>query len=232
MKIVGLTGGIGTGKSTVSAMLRDLGATVIDADEATRAVQAPGSEGLRQLVAEFGDGILTAGGELDRARLADIAFNDPEARQRLNAIVHPLVRLWMAERQREAVERGDPLVVMDIPLLFEARGAGAFETVLLVYAPEELQLERLVELRGMPEDAARARIAAQLPIEEKRRLATHVIENTGSLDDLRRSVQQVWRELSEGLEDHEPEDQRQAHTADRGDALGPAGVEEGGELGG
>lgn len=212
MKIVGLTGGIGTGKSTVSAILRDLGATVIDADEATRAVQAPGSEGLRQMVAEFGDGILTAGGELDRARLADIAFNDPEARRRLNAIVHPLVRLWMAERQQEAVERGDPLVVMDIPLLFEARGAGAFETVVLVYAPEEVQLRRLVELRGMSEDAARARMAAQLPIEEKRRLATHVIENTGSLDDLRRRVERVWRELSEGL--------------------GPAGVEEDGELGG
>jgi len=232
VKIVGLTGGIGTGKSTVSAMLHDLGATVIDADEATRAVQAPGSEGLRQLVAEFGDGILTAGGELDRARLAEIAFNDPEARQRLNAIVHPLVRLWMAERQQEAVERGDPLVVMDIPLLFEARGAGAFETVVLVYAPEDLQLRRLVELRGMPEDSARARIAAQLPIEEKRRLATHVIENTGSLDELRRRVRQVWRELSEGLEDHEPEDHREAHAADGGDALGPARVEEGGEVGG
>ena len=196
MRVVGLTGGIGTGKSTVSAMLRDLGATVIDADEATRAVQAPGSEGLRRLAAEFGDGILTLGGELDRTRLADIAFNDPEARRRLNAIVHPLVREWMAERQQEAVERGDPVVVMDIPLLFEARGAGAFETVLLVYAPEELQLERLVQLRGMTADAARARIAAQMPIEEKRRQATYVIENTGDLDDLRRRVERVWGELA------------------------------------
>jgi len=196
LRVVGLTGGIGTGKSTVSAMLRDLGATVIDADEATRAVQAPGSEGLRRLAAEFGDGILTLGGELDRTRLADIAFNDPEARRRLNAIVHPLVREWMAERQQEAVERGDPVVVMDIPLLFEARGAGAFETVLLVYAPEELQLERLVQLRGMTADAARARIAAQMPIEEKRRQATYVIENTGDLDDLRRRVERVWGELA------------------------------------
>jgi dephospho-CoA kinase len=231
MRVVGLTGGIGTGKSTVSAMLRDLGATVIDADEATRAVQAPGSEGLRRLVAEFGDGILTAGGELDRARLADVAFNDPEARGRLNAIVHPLVRQWMAERQQEAVERGDPVVVMDIPLLFEARGAGAFETVLLVYAPEELQLRRLVELRGMSEEAARARMAAQMPIEEKRRLATHVIENTGGLDELRPRVERAWRELSEGLEHHQPDDHGQAEAADRGDALGTAGVEEGGEVG-
>lgn len=231
MKIIGLTGGIGTGKSTVSAMLRDLGATVVDADEATRAVQAPGSEGLRLLAAEFGSGILTAGGELDRARLADIAFRDPEARARLNAIVHPRVRQWMAERQQEAVERGDPLVVMDIPLLFEARGAGAFETVVLVYAPEDVQVRRLVELRGMTEEAARARMAAQLPIDEKRRLATHVIENTGDLDQLRREVERVWRQLSEGLEHHEPEDQEQAGAADGGDALGPPRVEEGGQLG-
>src|SRR5437588_3777648 len=200
MKLVGLTGGIGTGKSTVSAILRRMGATVIDADEATRAVQTRGSEGLRLLVEEFGPDILTPDGDLDRARLADVAFADPDARTRLNAIVHPLVRQWMAERQQEAVERGDPVVVMDIPLLFEARGAGAFETVVLVYAPEAVQVRRLVELRGMTEEAARARMAAQLPIDEKRRLATHVIENTGDLDELRREVERVWRRLSEGLE--------------------------------
>lgn len=199
MRTIGLTGGIGTGKSAVAAVLRELGATVIDADEATRAVQARGSEGLRLLVEEFGPDIVTPDGELDRPRLADLAFRDAEARQRLNAIVHPLVRQWMAERQQEAVERGDPAVVMDIPLLFEARGADAFETVLLVYAPEELQLRRLTELRGMSEEQARARIGAQMPIEQKRRLATYVIENTGSLDELRRRVRDVWAELSDGL---------------------------------
>ena len=195
MRVVGLTGGIATGKSTVSAMLRGLGATVIDADEATRAVQARGSEGLRLLVEEFGTGILTPDGDLDRAGLAEIAFRDPAARERLNGIVHPLVRRWMAERQREAAERGDPVVVLDIPLLFEARGAGAFETVLLVYAPEEVQLDRLVRLRGMSAEQARARIAAQMPIEEKRRLATHVIENTGGMGDLRRQVERAWAEI-------------------------------------
>src|SRR5262245_20251742 len=143
-----------------------MGATVIDADEATRAVQARGSEGLRLLVEEFGPDILTADGDFDRARLAGVAFADPEARARLNGIVHPLVRQWMAERQQEAALRGDPVVVLDIPLLFEARGAGAFETVVLVYAPEEVALRRLVELRGMSEAAARARMAAQMPIEE------------------------------------------------------------------
>src|SRR5215472_9820217 len=107
MRVVGLTGGIATGKSTVSTMLRSLGATVIDADEATRAVQAPGTEGLRRLAQEFGPAILTAGGELDRSRLAEIAFRDPDARRQLNGIIHPLVRQWMAERQQEAADRGD-----------------------------------------------------------------------------------------------------------------------------
>jgi dephospho-CoA kinase len=216
VKIVGLTGGIGTGKSTVSSILRELGVTVIDADEATRAVQARGSEGLQALVDEFGPDILTPDGDLDRARLADIAFRDEDARRRLNGIVHPRVRVWMAERQQEADERGEPVVVLDIPLLFESRGASAFETVLLVYAPEEVAVRRLTRQRGMTEEQARARIAAQMPIEEKRALATHVIENTGDLAELRRRVEAAWSAISEGLEDHEP-DQQQAHTADAGE---------------
>jgi len=184
-----------------------------------------------QLVGAFGPGILTPEGDLDRARLGEIAFADADARQRLNGIVHPLVRQWMAERQREAAERGDPVVVLDIPLLFEARGADAFETVLLVYAPEDAQVDRLVRQRGMSERQARARIAAQMPIEEKRRLATHVIENTGSLDELSRSVARVWAALSEGLEGHRPEEDAEADHADGGDDLRPPRVEEGGQLG-
>jgi len=196
MRVVGLTGGIATGKSTVSAMLRTLGATVIDADEATRAVQARGTEGLHRLAQEFGPGIITSDGELDRARLAEIAFNDPDARRRLNGIVHPLVRQWMAERQQEAADRGDQVVVLDIPLLFESRGAGALETVVLVYAPEELQVRRLVEQRGMTKEQARARVAAQMPVEEKRRLATYVIDNTGTVSQLQAQVERVWAEIT------------------------------------
>jgi dephospho-CoA kinase len=192
MKVVGLTGGIGTGKSTVTRLLRERGVAVIDADEATRAVQAPGSEGLRRLVDEFGPSILASDGDLDRGRLAAVAFTDPEARQRLNAVVHPLVREWMAERQIEAEARGEPYVVLDIPLLFESRGAAGFDDVILVYAPEEVALRRLVELRGMPEEQARARIAAQMPIEEKRKLARHVIDNTGTLEQLRARTESVW----------------------------------------
>jgi len=197
MKVIGLTGGIGTGKSAVSRLLRKKGVTVIDADEATRAVQSRGTDGLRRLVEEFGPSILAPDGELDRARLAAVAFSDPEARQRLNAIVHPLVRAWMADRQMEAEARGEPYVVLDIPLLFESRGAAGFDDVILVYAPEELALRRLMELRGMPEAQARARIDAQMPIEEKRRLARHVIENTGTLDDLRARTDEVWSEVTD-----------------------------------
>ena len=197
MKVIGLTGGIGTGKSAVSRLLRKKGVTVIDADEATRAVQSRGTDGLRRLVEEFGPSILAPDGELDRARLAAVAFSDPEARQRLNAIVHPLVRAWMADRQMEAEARGEPYVVLDIPLLFESRGAAGFDDVILVYAPEELALRRLMDLRGMPEAQARARIDAQMPIEEKRRLARHVIENTGTLDDLRARTDEVWSEVTD-----------------------------------
>ena len=192
MRLIGLTGGIGSGKSTVAALLRELGATVIDADEATRAVQAPGSPGLQQLVEAFGPEILTPDGALDRPRLAAIAFSDPEARRRLNGIVHPLVREWMAERQREAAERGDAAVVLEVPLLFETRGAEGLDAVVLVYAPEDVQLKRLIEARGMDEQAARARIASQMPIEEKRRLASHVIPNTGTLEELRTETERTW----------------------------------------
>jgi dephospho-CoA kinase len=192
VRLIGLTGGIGSGKSAAAAFLRKLGVTVIDADEGTRAVQAPGSEGLHRLVEAFGPEMLTTEGALDRAALGAVVFADASARQRLNAIVHPLVREWMAERVREAAERGDEVVVLDIPLLFETRGTEGLDAVILVYSPEELQLKRLVEQRGMDEGAARERIAAQMPIDDKRRLASHVVVNTGTLEDLRSEVERTW----------------------------------------
>jgi dephospho-CoA kinase len=195
VRLIGLTGGIGSGKSAAAAFLRKLGVTVIDADEGTRAVQAPGSEGLHRLVEAFGPEMLTTEGALDRAALGAVVFADASARQRLNAIVHPLVREWMAERVREAAERGDEVVVLDIPLLFETRGTEGLDAVILVYSPEELQLKRLVEQRGMDEGAARERIAAQMPIDDKRRLASHVVVNTGTLDDLRSEVERTWADV-------------------------------------
>ena len=194
-RTIALTGGIGTGKSTVADVLRELGATVIDADAAVRDVQAPGGEALPLLRDAFGPSILDAHGALDRPRMAAIAFADPDARRRLEAIVHPLVRARMAEGHRAAVERGAPVVVHDIPLLFESRGADGFDAVLVVAAPPDVAVRRLVEGRGMPEDEARRRIAAQMPIEEKRRRATHVIDNVGTLDDLRRAVTALWPDL-------------------------------------
>jgi dephospho-CoA kinase len=195
VRLIGLTGGIGSGKSAAAAFLRELGVTVIDADEGTRAVQAPGSVGLHRLVEAFGPEMLTTEGGLDRAALGAVVFADASARQRLNAIVHPLVREWMAERVREAAERGDEVVVLDIPLLFETRGTEGLDAVILVYSPEELQLKRLVEQRGMDEGAARERIAAQMPIDDKRRLASHVVVNTGTLEDLRSEVERTWADV-------------------------------------
>ena len=193
--MIALTGGVGSGKSTVAQMLRELGATVIDADEAARAVVEPGTPGFEQVVDEFGERYVKDG-RLDRAALAELVFNDEAARQKLNAITHPLVRQWMAERQQEAEERGDPRVVLDIPLLFESNLQDLFPTILLVYAPPAEQLRRLVEGRGFGEADARARIAAQLPMDSKRERATHVIDNSGSPAETRRQVEDIWSRIS------------------------------------
>lgn len=195
MRLIALTGGVGSGKSTVAAILRELGAAVIDADEAARAVVEPGTEGFRQVVEAFGPEVVR-GGRLDRPALARLVFQDAAARERLNAITHPLVREWMAERQREAEAAGAPCAVLDIPLLYENGLDAAFETVVVVWVPPELQVRRLVEGRGFSEADARARVAAQLPIDSKRERATHVIDNSGSREETRRQVERVWREAA------------------------------------
>ena len=194
MKLIGLTGGAGSGKTTVSAMLRDLGAVVIDADEAAHAVYEPGGPGFDAVMREFGPDYVRDG-RVDRARLGELVFNDAGARQRLNAIVHPLVREWMAGRTAEAVLGGAAVVVQDVPLIFENGLERLYSTVILVYVPEHLQLTRLVEVRGIAEDRARAIIAAQMPIEEKRKLAHHVIDNSGSREATRQQVEWLWDHL-------------------------------------
>jgi dephospho-CoA kinase len=194
LKLIGLTGGAGSGKSTVSGMLRELGAVVIDADEAAHAVYEPGSAGFEAVVREFGTEF-ERDGRIDRARLGELVFHDRDARHRLNAIVHPLVRDWMAARTAEAALRDAEIVVQDVPLLFENGLARLYSTVLLVYVPEHLQLKRLVEGRSLSEDKARAMIAAQMPIEEKRKLANHVIDNSGSREATRQQVEWLWDQL-------------------------------------
>jgi dephospho-CoA kinase len=190
---VGLTGGVASGKSTVSGFLRDLGAVVIDADLLAREVVAPGTDGLSEIVEAFGPGVLTADGELDRPAMGAIVFADEPARRRLEAIIHPRVRARGARMEAEAGP--DAVVVHDIPLLAETGQAARFDAVVVVDVPVEVQVERMVTLRGMSREEAEARIAAQAPREARLAIATHVIENTGTLEDLRDRVTEVFESL-------------------------------------
>jgi dephospho-CoA kinase len=197
VKLIGLTGGVGSGKSTVAEMMRELGAEVVDADEATHAVYEPGSPGFDAVVREFGEAYVD-GGRIDRSRLGELVFRDDDARRRLNAIVHPLVREWMAQKTAEAAERGVEVVVQDVPLLFENGLERLFSSVVLVYVPEDVQVERLVSGRGFTPERARAMIAAQMPIENKRGLAHHVINNSGKREDTQTQVRAIWKQLASG----------------------------------
>ena len=195
---VGLTGGIGSGKSEVARRLVAHGAVLIDADVAAREVVVPGSRGLNRIVAAFGNDVISPDGSLNRARLGEIVFGDPELRVKLNAIVHPLVREWMGAAERTAVQAADPpgpIVVHDVPLLAESRGKGGFDLIIVVDVPPELQIERLVSQRGMVQGQARARMEAQASREKRLQVADVVIDNSGSLDDLDHRVAEVWAEV-------------------------------------
>jgi dephospho-CoA kinase len=193
MTRVGLTGGVASGKSTVSAILAELGAVVIDADLLAREVVAPGTEGLAAVVEEFGPDVLGADGGLDRPRLGALVFADPERRRALEAIIHPRVRARAAEI--EAAAPADAVVVHDIPLLAETGQAASFEAVVVVDVPVEVQVDRMVRIRGMSEADARARIAAQADRDARLAIATYVVENNGSLDELRARVAEVYRTI-------------------------------------
>ena len=190
---VGLTGGIGAGKSTVARLLAGHGAIVLNADLAARAVVEPGTEGLAEVARAFGSEVLRADGSLDRAALASVVFADEERRTRLNAIVHPRVRAWMAERAAAAPEGS--VVVQDIPLLVEGGLAPLFDFVIVVDADDDTRITRLVRDRGMAEQEARARIAAQAPREQRNAAADRLIDNGGSPQDLEKAVAELWRDL-------------------------------------
>lgn len=196
MDLIGLTGGIGSGKSTVADMLREAGVDVIDADQLAREAVAPGSEGLRDVVARFGAGILDDQGALDRKKLGDVVFQDEEARRALNAIVHPRVAALAAERVQELAAKGRARVVYEVPLLFENGLDAAMRATVVVYVDEDTQLRRLMARDGSGETAARARMSAQMSLEEKRRRASYVIDNRGSREDTARQLREVWRELT------------------------------------
>lgn len=192
--LVGLTGGIGSGKSAVAGLLAEHGARIIDADTLAREVVGPGSEGLRGIVDEFGPEVLGADGGLDRARLAELVFDDPQARQRLNAIVHPLV----AARMRSLLAGRGPrdVTVYDVPLLVEesVQDRQDFDLIIVVEAPEAVRVQRLVRDRQMTEEQVRARMSTQATDEQRRTVADVVITNGGSPADLVRAVDEVWRE--------------------------------------
>ena len=190
---VGLTGGIASGKSTVAAILAELGAVVIDADLLAREVVEKGTPGLAAVVEAFGPEVLTPEGDLDRPKVGSIVFNDEASRRVLEGIVHPLVFARYAEL--EAAAPTDGIVVHDIPLLVESGRAGEFDAVIVVDVPAHTQVERMLRDRGWTEEDARARIAAQATREDRRAVASYLIENTGSLADLRARVREVYEDL-------------------------------------
>ncbi|WP_166534426.1 dephospho-CoA kinase [Blastococcus xanthinilyticus] len=188
---IGLTGGIGSGKSTVARLLAERGALVVDADRIAREVLEPGAPGLAAVAAEFGPGVLAGDGALDRAALARIVFADEGARRRLDALVHPLVRRRSAEIVAAAPP--DAVVVNDVPLLVETGQASSYDLVLVVETDPEIRVARLIG-RGLPEDDARARIAAQASDEQRRAVADVVLHNDGEPERLAEQVAQVWAE--------------------------------------
>lgn len=191
--IVGLTGGVGSGKSTVAALLAEHGAVIIDADAISREVVEPGTPGYQAVLAHFGDGVVGSAGHLDRPALAAIVFNDDDQRAALNAIVHPLVGQRMAEVMADAPKGA--VIVYDVPLLVENDAAAGFEFVIVVEASTPNRLARLAG-RGMTEKDARERMAVQASDEQRRAVADAVILNDGSRDELKARVDPVWAELS------------------------------------
>ena len=199
--MLGLTGGIGAGKSTVAAMLADRGAVVIDTDEVARAVVEPGGPAYDPVVRRFGPSVLDEHGRIDRSRLADLAFTDDQDRADLNRLVHPAVEAVVRERLAE-LDRPGRVVVLEVPLLVEAGWARLVDRVVVVDCPEDLAVRRLVDLRGVGEADARRRIAAQTSRESRLAAADVVINNSGTVADLRKRVDEAWDRL--GLADPSP----------------------------
>ncbi|MCH4519019.1 dephospho-CoA kinase [Staphylococcus haemolyticus] len=189
-KVIGLTGGIATGKSTVSELLTAFGFKVVDADIAARKAVAKGTKGLEQVRAAFGDSAITEEGEMDRKYVGEIVFNHPEKRLELNDIVHPIVREIMEEEKQSYLNQGYD-VIMDIPLLFENELQNTVEEVWLVYTSESIQIERLMERNQLSLEDAKARVYSQISIDKKSRMADHVIDNLGNKLELKQNLEQL-----------------------------------------
>jgi dephospho-CoA kinase len=195
---IGLTGGIACGKSTVASMLVNLGAILIDADQLAREVVMPGRPALQQIADRFGPEVILPDGTLHRKALGAIIFNEPAARKDLDAITHPQIRLAMWDQMHQAEEAyPDKLVVVDVPLLYESKLQAYYQKVMVVYVPERVQLQRLIERDGLSLEAAGQRLQAQMPIEQKKLLADIVIDNSGSLADTEKQIQKFWQRKGE-----------------------------------
>ncbi|KYC72601.1 dephospho-CoA kinase [Bacillus coagulans] len=190
-KIIGLTGGIASGKSTVSKMLKAKGFTIVDADIAARKVVEPGEPAYEQIIEAFGKGILLEDLTIDRKKLGALIFADEALRMKLNSIVHPAVRAWMTREKDRAIENGEKTVFLDIPLLFESRLTYMVERTILVYVDEETQLKRLMARNGLSEKEAQMRIRAQMPLSEKKALADAVIDNNGSPEETKQQLEKI-----------------------------------------
>lgn len=191
MKLIGLTGGIASGKSTVATILKQLGATVINADELSREVVQPGNEAWKEIVGTFGADILQSDQTLDRKKLRTMVFNSPEARKKLEAIIHPKVRALAEERIRELAAAGRSTIVYEVPLLFEGQLHLWLRPVILVASDVNTQKQRLRDRDHLTDTEAQQHIDAQMSLDEKRKLADYVIENNGSLDDLEHQVKSI-----------------------------------------
>ncbi|MGI8383098.1 dephospho-CoA kinase [Robertmurraya sp. P23] len=197
--VVGLTGGIASGKSTVANMFKEMGIEVIDADIEAREAVEIGEAAYEQIVTYFGEGILNDDHTINRSKLGEIIFNDSVKRQKLNEIVHPDVRRRMNEKKEAAILRGDQVVVLDIPLLFESGLKHMVDVVLLVYVEKDIQLQRLMDRNLLTKEEALARIQSQMPIEDKRKIADKVINNNGTIDDTKKQLIELltdWKTIT------------------------------------
>jgi dephospho-CoA kinase len=195
MRVLGLTGGIGSGKSMVAQMFARLGAVVIDADQVAREVVEPGQPALEQIAAAFGPDVLLPDGHLDRPKLAEIIFANAAERAKLDAITHPRIRTRMDELIK-ARRSGPGVLIVDIPLLYESERRTSVEKVIVVWVDPQTQLRRIRQRDGLSAEAARQRIAAQMPLEAKRARADHVIDNSGTKEDTRRQVEGIYHQYA------------------------------------
>lgn len=196
--ILGLTGGIASGKSSVAGMFKELGIVVIDADQIAREVVEPNEEGYSKIVEVFGKEIIHKDGTINRERLGSIIFNNKVKREQLNNIIHPLIRQRMAERTKYYFQAGERTIVLDIPLLFESKLTYLVDKTIVVYVNDEVQLMRLMARNKFTSDEAKSRISSQMPLKEKVLLADYVLDNNGSLENTREQLLQLLKDLGIG----------------------------------